>query len=104
MNTPTTMSQNPIPPTQKFLQYPDGDVIISLSDTVEFILHSETLSKHSDFFRIGLSSTWVGNKVCGTKTVAGRTVTMKRYELDIDTRKEEHFLEAKVCLENEENR
>lgn len=92
------MANNPSTPTQKFLQYPDGDVIISLSDEVDFILHSEVLSKHSDFFKAGLSSAWVASKVCGTKTVNGSTITMKRYELGIDVKENTHFLEAKVSV------
>ncbi|QDS77284.1 hypothetical protein FKW77_004085 [Venturia effusa] len=77
------------------LQYPDGDVIISLSNKIDLILHSEVLSRYSDFFKAGLSDTWVGNKVYGTKTMDGRVMTMKRYELAIYGKEKSHFLEAK---------
>ncbi|KAF2429648.1 hypothetical protein EJ08DRAFT_717050, partial [Tothia fuscella] len=66
-----------------FLHHADGDVVISLSPKPEhnFTLHSKVLCKHSDFFRYGMKGEWLSNKVFGEKSIKGRMVQVKRYEL-----------------------
>lgn len=104
------MVSDSTPEIRPFLQYPDGDVVISLAPNGlhDLILHSDVLSRFSDFFKAGMSDRWVGNKITGTKIIAGKCVDMKRYELvvaegdtlykghthDLD---HNHFLEGKVC-------
>ncbi|QDS77285.1 hypothetical protein FKW77_004099 [Venturia effusa] len=102
------MATNPPPGSRPFLQYPDGDVVISLAPNGlhDLILHSDVLSKFSDFFKTGLSDRWVEKKVTGTTIIAGKCVKMKRYELVIAERDDHHrhdfgrdyFLEGKSTV------
>lgn len=85
--------------TSKFPQYRDGDVVISLTSNEDenFILHSDVLTKFSDFFRHGLTGRWLQGKISGSKIVDNQTITMKRYELVEDEECEDLFLlEGKV--------
>lgn len=100
------MAANSTPESRPFLQYPDGDVMISLAPNGlhNLILHSDVLSRFSDFFKAGLSDRWVGNKVTRTKIIAGRCVDTKRYELLVTDEEggchdRTHLLEGKVRSE-----
>ncbi|KAF2418742.1 hypothetical protein EJ08DRAFT_51174 [Tothia fuscella] len=70
-------------PPSSFPNFPDGDVVISLSplEKDNFTLYSRILSRHSKVFQRGLRNPWTTNKVTGRKTVNGVNIQMNRYEL-----------------------